>query len=63
MTVEAANSNARALWVKLIGATSLAPKLQIHWRNIENERFIYGLSTKDKNFAQHKYYPSVLENC
>ena len=37
--------------VKLIGATSLAPKLQIHWRNIENEEFTCGLSTKDKNFC------------
>ena len=44
--------------ITLIGATSLAPKLQIYWENIENEWFIYGLSAKDKNFTQQKYYPS-----
>ena len=32
--------------IKLLGATSLAPKWQNHGRNIKNEWFIYGLSTK-----------------
>ena len=36
--------------IKLIRATSLAPKCQIHWRNIENEWYTYDLSTKDKHF-------------
>ena len=37
--------------IKLLGATSLAPKWQNHGRNIKNEWFIYGLSTKYINFT------------
>ena len=48
--------------IKLIRATSLAPKWQIHWRNIKNEWYIYDLSTNDKHFTKQDY-PSALENC
>ena len=37
--------------IKLLVATSLAPKSQKHGRNIKNELFIYGLSTKYINFT------------
>ena len=51
--------------IKLLVATSLAPKTQNYGRNsnIKNAWFIYGLSTKYINFTYQKDYPSAPENC